>query len=78
MENTVKITLDPYGPEHAAAASLEEGYRRAFIDREGRVYIATNSNEGDHRYEDPIDNYDGLTEFAREADAALRAAVADQ
>ena len=75
----MKITLDPYGEQHAAAAKaeIENGYRSAFIDREGTVYVQTSSNEA-YDYDQAIPNYDDLTEFAREADAALRAAVADQ
>jgi hypothetical protein len=73
MENTVKITLNPYGKKHAAAAVLDDqlNHRQAFISRNGVVYVSTNSMED-------APDYDGLTEFAREADAALRAAVADQ
>ena len=79
MENTVKITIDPYGREHAAAAEIElaNPYRYAFIDRDGIVYVKASSTEAGH-WKYPIPDYDGLTEFAREADAALRAAVADQ
>ena len=74
----MKITLDPYGPEHPCAAETDRlRQREAWIGRDGTVYVSTNSREADH-YADPIPDYDGLTEFAREADAALRAAVADQ
>ena len=67
----MKITLDPHGPDHVAAAELGDllSHRRAWIDRTGVVSVYTNS------LEDAAD-YDGLTEFAREADEALRAAVA--
>jgi len=74
----MEITLDPYGPGHPCAAETDPTrQRRAWISRRGVVHIGTNSSEALHRV-DPIDNYDGLAEFAREADAALRAAVADQ
>ena len=68
------VRLDPHGPGHPAAADYSErpyAHRQAWISRDGVVYVSTNSME------DATD-YDGLTEFAREADAALRAAVADQ
>ena len=68
----MKITLDPYGPEHPCAAETDRlRHREAWISRNGVVYISTNN------LEDAAD-YDGLTEFARAADEALREAVADQ
>ena len=75
----MKITLNPYGEQSAIAARLSTAnpYRYAFIDRNGAVYVQTTSTEGEH-WEYPIPDYDGLTEFARAADAALREAVADQ
>ena len=67
----MKITLDPHGPSHVCAAEFGDllSHRQAWIDRTGVVSVYTNSLEG-------AADYDGLTEFAREADAALRAAVA--
>ena len=75
----MKIKLNPYGKRHAAAARLETAnpYRSAFIDRDGAVYIQTGSSEAGH-WECTITDYDGLTEFGRAADEALREAVADQ
>lgn len=66
------ITLDPHGPDHACAAEYADDFlahRRAWISREGVVYVATNSLEA-------ADDWAGLTEFARMAEAALREAVA--
>ena len=69
----MKITIHPHGPDHVCAAEFGDllSHRQAWINRNGVVSVSTNSTE------DAAD-YDGLTEFAREADAALRAAVADQ
>ena len=72
----MEITLNPHGPDHVCAASTDKMlHRSAWIDREGTVFVSTNSLEVGDSF-DPIPDYDGLTEFAREADAALRAAVA--
>lgn len=66
------VRLDPHGPGHPAAADYSErpyAHRQAWINREGVVYVSTNSREDE-------DNWAGLTEFARTAEAELRKAVA--
>ena len=71
----MKITLDPHGPDHVCAAETDPTrQRRAWISRRGIVYLDTNSREAEQDY--LLRDWDGLTEFARAADAALRAAVA--
>lgn len=68
----MRIILDPHGAHGVAAAETDRfDPRQAWISRQGVVYVSTNSDEGESDWE-------GLTEFAREAAAALRAAVADQ
>jgi hypothetical protein len=71
----MEITLDPHGPDHVCAAETDPyRHRRAWINRSGIVYLDTSSREAEQDY--LLRDWEGLTEFAREADAALRAAVA--